>query len=119
MSGLRKLHAFCTRDSGRGYPSRLDIQRELERLIEEEAEALKCPHAPRPGPCYRTEDCPAGFAYDSVRNVCGHVRGPSPILTMMMEMRESEHIREGDAIMAVRNKDGSVSAAVIKNIGRE
>ena len=24
MTGLLKLHAFCTRDPGRGYPSRLE-----------------------------------------------------------------------------------------------
>ena len=33
MTGLRKLQAFCTRDPARGYPSRLEIQRELERLL--------------------------------------------------------------------------------------
>ena len=121
MTGLRKLHAFCTRDPGRGYPSRLEIQRELERLLAIEVESLKCPHAPRPGPCYRTEPCPAGFEYDTVRNVCGHVRGPSPMLayTVTMALRENEAVREGDALMMVENKDGSVSAALIKNIGRE
>ena len=33
MTGLRTLHAFCTRDPERGYPSRLEIQREIERLL--------------------------------------------------------------------------------------
>lgn len=118
MSGLRKLHAFCTRDPEH-YPSRLEIQRELERLLEEEKESLECPHAQRPLPCPYMGDCPSGFEWDSVRNICRHKRGPSVILTMMMEMRDCDAIREGDAMMAVQNKDGSMSAAVIKNIGRE
>ena len=33
MTGLRTLQAFCTRDPERGYPSRLAIQREVERLL--------------------------------------------------------------------------------------
>lgn len=116
MTGLRTLHAFCTRDPERGYPSRMEIQRELERLLAVEAEALECPHAPRPGPCYRTEDCPAGFAYDSVRNVCGHVRGPSVLSGI--RVWESVEIDLGSGLLMARVGD-AVSAVIIKNIGRE
>jgi hypothetical protein len=145
MTGLRTLHAFCTRDPGRGYPSRLEIQRELERLLNEEAfedvpfapclncnvvqdkasQRLarimaaqgRCPNSVRDsGPCYRTEDCPAGFEYDSVRNACGPIANSH---TIKVSCWESDQIDEGTALMLVENKDGSVSAAVIKNIGRE
>ena len=33
MDRLQKLHAFCTK--GPGYPSRLEIQKKIERLLAE------------------------------------------------------------------------------------
>ena len=42
MTGLRTLQAFCTRDPERGYPSRLEIQKELERLIAEDIPFAPC-----------------------------------------------------------------------------
>lgn len=35
MSGLKKLHELCTKD-GRDFPSRLEVQTEMERLLAEE-----------------------------------------------------------------------------------